>query len=200
MRACLTSLTTEPVPANYTGNSDHMHFFMHHAWPVQLNTIGQTSWGCRHQSNHHFCVFRIPPEAGALARLSSLKSQEKQKPSIKPSGGVLSFLHRLRLGRGTGLNRVANRAPSNSRPSTDSHNAWQALSETSGSVGSEDARVRSVLTSLTAHITGCMCANNVMLLACLTGHISYPSSCASSCPRLSHAEGCVLCAVKNGML
>ena len=32
----------------------------------------------------------------------------------------------------------------------DSYNAWQALSETSGS---EDARVRSVLACLTAHMT-----------------------------------------------
>lgn len=98
-----------------------------------------------------FCLLRIPPTAAALARLSSLKGQEKKKPSIKPSGGVLSFLHRLRPGRGTGLNRVANQDPSTSRPSMDSHNAWQALSETSGS---EDAKVRSVLACLTAHVSG----------------------------------------------
>lgn len=133
------------------------------------NSIGQTGRECRHQSSHNFCVFRIPPEAGALARLSSLKGQEKKKPSIKPSGGVLSFLHRLRLGRGTGLNRVANRAPSTSRPSIDSHNAWQALSETSGS---EEARVRSVLASLTAHMTGWMCAKKTTLPAWLTRHVT----------------------------
>ena len=59
---------------------------------------------------------------------------------MKPSGGVLSFLHRLRPGRGTGVNRVANQGPSTSRASIDGH--WQALSETSGS---EDAKVRLVL-------------------------------------------------------
>ena len=103
--------------------------------------------GCKLHGSDHFCLFRIPPTAAVLARLPSLKAQEKKKPSIKPSGGVLSFLHRLRPGRGTGLNRVANQAPSTSWPSSDSHNAWQALSETSGS---EDAKVRSVLACLTA--------------------------------------------------
>lgn len=58
---------------------------------------------------------------------------------MKPSGGVLTFLHRLRPGR-PGINRVANRTPSTSHPSLDSRNAWQALSETSGS---EDIKVRS---------------------------------------------------------
>lgn len=94
---------------------------------------------CHQRAIMILCLLR--PTA-ALARLPSLKGQENKKPSIKPSGGVLAFLHRLRPGRATGVNRVANRAPSKSWPSIDSgRNAWQALSETSGS---EDAKVRSV--------------------------------------------------------
>ena len=79
----------------------------------------------------------------AFAHLPSLKegqgAADRKKASMKPSGGVLTFLHRLRPGR-PGINRVANRTPSTSHPSLDSRNAWQALSETSGS---EDSKVRS---------------------------------------------------------
>jgi len=82
----------------------------------------------------------------AFAHLPSLKegqdnskgTADRKKASMKPSGGVLTFLHRLRPGR-PGINRVANRTPSTSHPSLDSRNAWQALSETSGS---EDSKVR----------------------------------------------------------
>ncbi len=83
----------------------------------------------------------------AFAHLPSLKegqdtskgAADRKKASMKPSGGVLTFLHRLRPGRPS-INRVANRTPSTSHPSLDSRNAWQALSETSGS---EDNKVRS---------------------------------------------------------
>ena len=78
-----------------------------------------------------------------MARLPSLKGTDRKSPSVKPSGGVLAFLHRLRPGRATGVNRVANRAPSTSRPSLDAHNAWQAISDTSGS---EETKVRSAHT------------------------------------------------------
>ena len=80
---------------------------------------------------------RIPP-AAALARLPSLKGTDRKKASVNPSGGVLSFLHRLRPGRAA-INQVANREVSVTRPSSDSRNAWQALSDTSGS---EDNKVR----------------------------------------------------------
>ena len=79
------------------------------------------------------------PDAAVLARLPSLKGPDRKKPSVKPSGGVLTFLHRLRPHK-PGINRVANRDPSTSRSSFDGKNAWQALSETSGS---EDNKVRS---------------------------------------------------------
>lgn len=82
----------------------------------------------------------------AFAHLPSLKegqdnskgAADRKKASLKPSGGVLTFLQRLRPGRPS-INRVANRTPSTSHPSLDSWNAWQALSETSGS---EDNKVR----------------------------------------------------------
>lgn len=94
---------------------------------------------------------RIPPQA-VFAHMSSLKDgsegpaggggADRRRASMKPSGGLLTFLHRLRPGS-QGINRVANRTPSFSRPSSDSRSAWQALSETSGS---EDNKVRSALT------------------------------------------------------
>ena len=92
-------------------------------------------------------LLRIP-SAVEMARLPSLKGTDRKSPSGKPSGGVLAFLHRLRPDRATGVNRVANRDPSTSRPSLDAHNAWQAISETSGS---EDTKVRSAHT--------CCCAS-----------------------------------------
>ena len=84
-------------------------------------------------------MLRLPSQA-EMARLPSLKAPDQRKATIKPSGGVLAFLHRLRPRRASGVNRVANRDPSTSRPSTEGYSAWQAMSDTSGS---EDIKVRS---------------------------------------------------------
>lgn len=87
-------------------------------------------------------VGRIPPTA-ALARLPSLVQPRGgvKKPVPKHSGGVLAFLHRLRMPNRAGLNKVANSAPSSSRGShAEARTAWQALQEDSSS---EDHKVRS---------------------------------------------------------
>lgn len=79
-----------------------------------------------------------------MARLPSLTPQPKgvpKKPSPKPSGGVLAFLHRLKVPHKPGFNKVANRTPSSSNNSHAVRGAWQALQEDSGS---EEIKVRSV--------------------------------------------------------
>ena len=90
----------------------------------------------------HCIVGRIPSTA-ALARLPSLVQPRGgvKKPVPKHSGGVLAFLHRLRMPNRAGLNKVANSAPSSSRGShAEARTAWQALQEDSSS---EDHKVRS---------------------------------------------------------
>lgn len=80
-----------------------------------------------------------------MARLPSLVQTRGglKKPSPKPSGGVLAFLHRLRVPH---RNKVAHSTPSSSRASyADTRPAWQALQEDSGS---EDHKVRSACQGL----------------------------------------------------